>query len=222
MLPQARPSCEKRGSKQKNSTFGCEMCIAGKALRILRARRRASAEAPAAPEPAPVTAACRRSAASHDSKSGKEWSLATLPDTTRHAGVGLPNRRSAVRLLSHLPSRKLYSFGLRLHGAQPVFRALDPDGSSAHCISRPLRPQRREQELALAQTPSHNQIVYAMASASAQADFFSDQVDSASHNRDQEAQHGDDCHAHQCNSKRVPDESVAWRISRQRRRGSRN
>ena len=79
------------------------MCCTA-ADRILRAGRIAPAEASVAPVSAPVTADTRRhSATSSDSESGADWHLATSPDTTRHAGLGLQNRRLQVRFLSHLP-----------------------------------------------------------------------------------------------------------------------
>jgi len=58
-------------------------------------------EAEAAPVGAPVTADTRRHAA-------------TLPDTTRHGGLGLQNHRLQVRFLSHLPLT-LNSWGLLPH-----------------------------------------------------------------------------------------------------------
>jgi hypothetical protein len=65
---------------------------------------RRSMEASAAPVSAPVTADTRRqSAAADDSESGAERHPATVPDTARHAGLGLHNRRLQVRFLSHLP-----------------------------------------------------------------------------------------------------------------------
>ena len=45
----------------------------------------------------------RHSATSGDSDNGAERHLATSPDTPRHAGLGLQNRRLQVRFLSHLP-----------------------------------------------------------------------------------------------------------------------
>ena len=72
-------------------------------------------EAEAAPVCAPVTADTRRHAATHDdSESGAERHVATLPDTTRHGGLGLQNRRVQVRFLSHLPLT-LNSWGLLPH-----------------------------------------------------------------------------------------------------------
>ena len=47
----------------------------------------------------------RHSATSDDSESGAERHLAIVSDTTRHAGLGLHNRRLQVRFLSHLPRK---------------------------------------------------------------------------------------------------------------------
>jgi hypothetical protein len=78
-----------------------------------------------APVCAPVTADTRRHAAtSDDRESGAERHLAMASDTTRHAGLGLQNRRLPVRFLSHPPLPRLNSCGLRLHGVQPVLRTL--------------------------------------------------------------------------------------------------
>ena len=65
------------------------MCCTA-ADRIRRAGRRVPAEA----EAAPVTADTRRHwAAEDDSERGAERHLAIAPDTTRHAGLGLQNRK---------------------------------------------------------------------------------------------------------------------------------
>jgi hypothetical protein len=69
-----------------------------------QSRRRAPTEVPAAPVSAPVTGDTRRqSAAADDKERGADSHLATRPDTARHAGLGLQNRRVQVRFLSHLP-----------------------------------------------------------------------------------------------------------------------
>jgi hypothetical protein len=68
------------------------------------AGRRAPADEQAATVCAPVTADTRRHAAtSDDRESGAERHVAMVPDITRHAGLGLQNRRLQVRFLSHLP-----------------------------------------------------------------------------------------------------------------------
>ena len=54
-------------------------------------------------------------------------------DTTRHAGLGLHNRRVQVRFLSHLPLSPEF-MGAAATWLQPILRALtpfDPNGSSA-------------------------------------------------------------------------------------------
>jgi hypothetical protein len=62
------------------------------------------AEASAAPVCAPVTADTRRhTATSDDIESGAYLHVETFPDTTRHAGLGLHNRRVQGRFLSRLP-----------------------------------------------------------------------------------------------------------------------
>jgi hypothetical protein len=47
----------------------------------------------------------RHTATFGDRESGAERHLATPPDITRHAGLGLHNRRLPVRFLSHLPRK---------------------------------------------------------------------------------------------------------------------
>jgi hypothetical protein len=82
------------------------MCTA--ADRTPRAGRIALAEAEAAPVFAPVTADTRQhSATSDDRDRGAERHLVMVPDTTRHVGLGLQNRRLQVRFLSHLPFTNL-------------------------------------------------------------------------------------------------------------------
>jgi hypothetical protein len=67
-------------------------------------------EAEAAPVCAPVSADTQRQSATHDDReSGAEWHLTTLPDTPRHAGLGLQNRRVQVRFRSHLPLNPQFS-----------------------------------------------------------------------------------------------------------------
>src|SRR5262245_9013802 len=72
--------------------------------RLHRVGRRMPAEASAAPVSAPVTADTQRQSATYgDRDSEADWHVAMVPDTARHAGWGLHNRRLQVRFLSHLP-----------------------------------------------------------------------------------------------------------------------
>ena len=92
----------------------------------LRAGGIAPVEAAVAPVSAPVTDDTRRhSATFDDTESGAERSVATLPDTARHAGLGLQNRRLQVRFLSHLPENREF-MGIPVPWPQRSVRALTP------------------------------------------------------------------------------------------------
>jgi len=68
----------------------------------------------------------RQSAACDDSESGAERYLAMASNITRHAGLGLHNRRVQVRFLSHLPLGNSEFMGLERRWPRHILRALTP------------------------------------------------------------------------------------------------